>query len=116
MNAQIIDGKVIANNLLAELKNKLKKLKAETNIIPGLAILQVGNDSASDVYVRNKIRVSQEIGINSFKYQFSDDILTRNLITKIEYFLSDDTLDQVETYTYDSSDRLISFVRVFPTD
>ena len=41
---------------------------------------------------------------------------TGNLITKIEYFLSDDTLDQVETYTYDSSDRLISFVRVFPTD
>lgn len=41
---------------------------------------------------------------------------TGNLITKIEYFLSDDTLDQVDTYTYDSSDRLISFVRVFPTD
>lgn len=41
---------------------------------------------------------------------------TGNLITKLEFFLSDDTLEQVETYSYDSSDRLISFVRVQPTD
>jgi len=41
---------------------------------------------------------------------------TGSLITKIEYFLSDNTLDQIDTFTYDSSDRLIQMVRVFPTD
>jgi len=39
-----------------------------------------------------------------------------NLITKIEYFLSDNTLDQIDTFSYDSSERLIQMVRVFPTD
>lgn len=62
-------------------------------------------------YSGNKlVKVSDEDG----EYQLFT--YTGNLITKIEYFLSDNTLDQVDTYTYDSSERLIQMVRVFPTD
>jgi hypothetical protein len=62
------------------------------------------------VYSGNKIvSASGSDGYEMFTY-------TGNLITKIEFFLSDNTLDQVETYSYDSSDRLISLVRVYPTE
>jgi hypothetical protein len=71
------------------------------------------NSTSTTEYVYSGTKL---VSVNDSDGDYQIFTYTGNLITKIEYFLSDDTLDQVETYSYDSSDRLISFVRVFPTD
>lgn len=62
---KIIDGKVLAGNLRAKLKEKIEK----SEIIPGLAVVIVGEDPASRIYVRNKIKACAEIGIRSYSYE-----------------------------------------------
>jgi methylenetetrahydrofolate dehydrogenase (NADP+)/methenyltetrahydrofolate cyclohydrolase len=61
---KIIDGKKIAEEIKEELKGEVLAL-AKKGIVPGLAVILVGEDSASQVYVRNKERVAKEVGINS---------------------------------------------------
>ena len=61
---KIIDGKKIAEGIKGELKEEILALR-EKGITPGLAVVLVGEDSASEVYVRNKERVAKELGINS---------------------------------------------------
>ncbi len=63
MSAQIIDGKTIAKELRAELKTEVEGLKEEHGITPGLAVVLVGEDAASQVYVRNKHRACKRAGI-----------------------------------------------------
>ena len=62
---KIIDGKSVAAKIRAELKEKIEK----SAVVPGLAVVIVGDDPASQVYVRNKIRVCAEIGVRSFSYE-----------------------------------------------
>ena len=64
MPAQIIDGKAVAKNLRAKIKNKVSKIK-EKGIVPGLAVVLVGEDPASQIYVNNKAKACQECGIKS---------------------------------------------------
>jgi methylenetetrahydrofolate dehydrogenase (NADP+)/methenyltetrahydrofolate cyclohydrolase len=61
---KIIDGKKIAEEIREELKSEVLAL-GEKGIVPGLAVILVGEDSASQIYVKNKERVAKEIGINS---------------------------------------------------
>ena len=58
----LIDGKLIASEIKEKLKKEIEILK-EKNITPGLAIILVGNDAASEIYVRNKIKTCEELGI-----------------------------------------------------
>ncbi len=62
---KIVDGKAIAQVLRAQLKAKIEN----SGIIPGLAVVIVGNDPASQIYVRNKIRACEEIGVRSYSYE-----------------------------------------------
>ena len=62
--AQIIDGKKISQDIKDELKEKVTALK-EAGMEPALAVIQVGNDPASSVYVRNKKKACEYIGIRS---------------------------------------------------
>lgn len=62
---KIVDGKAIAQALRAQLKAKIEN----SGIIPGLAVVIVGNDPASQIYVRNKIRACEEIGVRSYSYE-----------------------------------------------
>ena len=61
---KIIDGKALAASMRAELKNKI----AQSKIVPGLAVVIVGEDPASQIYVRNKIKACEELGIRSYSY------------------------------------------------
>jgi methylenetetrahydrofolate dehydrogenase (NADP+)/methenyltetrahydrofolate cyclohydrolase len=70
--AKIIDGVGVAAEIRRELKARVTKLR-EFGTAPGLAIILVGNDPASAVYVRNKIRACEEVGIASFKFTFDKD-------------------------------------------
>ena len=89
MTARIIDGKLIAQKLREELAEKVKHLKHRYMVTPGLAVLLVGNNPASEVYVNNKIKACQEVGINSFEYRLPHDALQKHIIAKIEHLNND---------------------------
>ncbi|MBQ8658579.1 MAG: bifunctional methylenetetrahydrofolate dehydrogenase/methenyltetrahydrofolate cyclohydrolase FolD [Clostridia bacterium] len=72
---KIIDGKAIAASIRAELKEKIEKLALK----PGLAVVIVGNDPASQIYVRNKIKACAEVGINSYSYELPADCSQKQL-------------------------------------
>jgi methylenetetrahydrofolate dehydrogenase (NADP+)/methenyltetrahydrofolate cyclohydrolase len=68
VSARIIDGKAFAADLRARIAAETARLKAEHNLVPGLATVLVGEDPASEVYVRNKGKTAEAIGFNSFHY------------------------------------------------
>ncbi len=72
---KIVDGKTLSATLRAEWKAKL----AKSNITPGLAVVIVGNDSASQIYVRNKVRACEEIGIRSYTYALAESSTQQEL-------------------------------------
>ena len=84
MTAKIIDGKRIAASIRLEYKARVAELRARTGVIPGLAVILVGDNPASAVYVGSKIKACAEAGIRSFRKQFPADISTDTLITAIE--------------------------------
>ncbi|VXC73357.1 bifunctional protein (Includes: 5,10-methylene-tetrahydrofolate dehydrogenase; 5,10-methylene-tetrahydrofolate cyclohydrolase) [Pseudomonas sp. 8Z] len=72
MSAQLIDGKAAAARVLAEVSSSVTALKAQ-GIEPALAVVLVGDDPASQVYVRNKVLRAGEVGIRSLEYRLSAD-------------------------------------------
>ena len=81
-SARIIDGKKIASELRAELGEEIKAL-AKRKIVPGLAVVLVGEDPASQVYVRMKDRACKELGIASFQHRMPKDMTERRLLNLI---------------------------------
>lgn len=80
--AKIIDGKVISTQIKEELKEKVAKLKAEGTEIT-LAVIQVGSDPASSVYVNNKKKACEFIGIHSLAYEIPEDTTEEKLLSMI---------------------------------
>jgi methylenetetrahydrofolate dehydrogenase (NADP+)/methenyltetrahydrofolate cyclohydrolase len=72
MAAKIIDGVAIAADIRSDLKQRVDAL-ARGGVCPGLAVVMVGANPASAVYVRNKIRACEEVGIRSFRHDFPTD-------------------------------------------
>jgi methylenetetrahydrofolate dehydrogenase (NADP+) / methenyltetrahydrofolate cyclohydrolase len=83
MTAKIIDGVAIAKSIRAQCRLDVEKLHQETGVSPGLAVVLVGNDPASAIYVRNKIRACQEVGITSFKLEFPQDVDPQTVLESI---------------------------------
>ena len=67
--SNIIDGKAFAADLRAQIAERVTLLKQEHQITPGLAVVLVGEDPASQVYVRNKAKQTREVGMNSFEHR-----------------------------------------------
>ncbi|KKB96707.1 Bifunctional protein FolD protein [Candidatus Arcanobacter lacustris] len=84
MNAFVINGTETARIMREQLAIKVGLLKEKYNLTPSLAVILVGNDPASEVYVRNKVKFSQETGIDSELHHFPADISQDDLIAKIE--------------------------------
>ena len=82
MSAKIIDGKQVGARCREELKQQVTALRAR-GIIPGLAVILVGEDPASQVYVRNKHRACEELGIHSEQYTLSADTDRQTLLDLI---------------------------------
>lgn len=80
--AKIIDGKKVAEEIRKEIAEDVKKLKRR-KIQPGLAVVLVGNDPASEVYVRMKKRACAELGIASFDYDLPKNATEKRLLTLI---------------------------------
>jgi len=70
----IIDGKKVAADLRAELKKKVAELKSNYNAVPGLTVILVGEDPASKIYVKNKEKFANEVGINSEVIRYQDNV------------------------------------------
>jgi methylenetetrahydrofolate dehydrogenase (NADP+)/methenyltetrahydrofolate cyclohydrolase len=81
--AQLLKGKEVSARIKSELKTEVEKLK-EKGICPGLAVIIVGDDPASQVYVRNKERACEECGIYSEKYELSAKTSKEELLSLIE--------------------------------
>ena len=83
MAAKVIDGKEFAARVRAQVAEQVSKLKDEHNIIPGLAVVLVGEDAASQVYVRNKHASTLEVGMNSYEHRLSADTTESDLLKLI---------------------------------
>lgn len=84
IQTRIIDGKAIAKRQRGMLKTLVEQLYKKHGLIPGLGVVLVGDDPASDVYVRNKVAASREVGINSFERRLPADITEADLIREVE--------------------------------
>lgn len=92
--AQIIDGKRISKEIKDELKDKVAALKAEGKEIT-LAVIQVGNDPASSVYVGNKKKACEYIGINSLAYELEESTTQEELLAIIDKLNKDDSVNGI---------------------
>ena len=82
----IIDGKAFAERIREKVKSHVKILKQNHNIVPGLAVVLVGEDPASKVYVKNKGIQTKNVGMNSFEYKLDekvDETKLLNLVKKL---------------------------------
>lgn len=89
MMAQIIDGKFISTQIKDELKQEVSVLN-QNGIFPGLAVILVGNNSASQVYVRNKKTACEYVGIKSFSYELPEETSEEALLGLIDTLNQDD--------------------------
>jgi len=83
MNAEIIDGKAFAAKIRAEVAQECAAFRAQTGVQPGLAVVLVGNDPASEVYVRNKGIQAKEAGFASLEYKLPADTTQEALLAKV---------------------------------
>ena len=90
--AKIIDGKAISAAIRAEISEEVKKMKAEKGLVPGLAVIIVGEDPASQVYVRNKAKDCEETGINSIVHALPENTTEEELLALVHKLNNDDTV------------------------
>lgn len=91
----IIDGKLVSSEIRKSLKSQVDSIKAEYNKVPGLAVIIVGNNPASEVYVRNKERACAEIGIRSLRYSFPEDVSEKEILDIISELNSDSAVNGI---------------------
>ncbi len=84
MTAKIIDGVAVAAKIRAESQERVQRIVAQSGTPPGLAVIVVGSDPASKVYVRNKIRACADVGIRSSLFSFPPEVSPQVVIDKIE--------------------------------
>ena len=81
--AKILDGKVFAKDLRDELKGIVSTLREEYGNVPGLAVVLVGDNPASEVYVRNKGIQTKECGMRSYEYKLASTVQQDDLLKVI---------------------------------
>ena len=95
MSANIIDGKQVAEKLRERIANAVKKIEQEHKKIPGLAVVLVGNDPASEVYVRNKGIQTKEVGMTSYEYKLPEDTPESELLKKVDELNKDPNINGI---------------------
>lgn len=81
--ATIIDGKATAERLVRRIEKGVDEVRDRDGLVPGLAIVRVGDDPASEIYVRNKVRQSKAVGMKSFDRHLPGDVSEDQLLTLI---------------------------------
>ncbi len=93
--ATIIDGKAFARSLRADIGHRVARLKEETGITPGLAVVLVGEDPASQVYVRNKNKATIEAGMNGWEHRMPASAAEDEVLARVAALNADDAVDGV---------------------
>lgn len=84
MSGKIIDGAAIARLVRSECAERVRRLKAERGVTPALAVIIVGEDPASHVYVRNKVSAAQESGLISHRFNFDREVQPQKILSLID--------------------------------
>jgi len=95
MSAQIIDGKAIAEEMLTALKERISQRLSTGKRPPALAVILIGGDPASSIYVRNKRLACDKVGIRSIAYELAPTISQAELLALIHQLNDDDEIDGI---------------------
>lgn len=112
--ANIIDGKLVASVCRQKIKEEISAYKAKTGKEIGLAVVLVGDDPASAIYVRNKIKACEEVGVKSYAYKFDADMSEEDLVALVEKLNNDDNvhgiLVQLPLPKHINEERIVALV------
>ena len=95
INSNIIDGKYFADQILSELTLQIAAIKRERNLVPTLAIILIGEDSASIIYVRNKLKTAFSIGIKALTISLPNNISNNALLLEIDKLNQDKEINGI---------------------
>jgi methylenetetrahydrofolate dehydrogenase (NADP+) / methenyltetrahydrofolate cyclohydrolase len=95
MSAKIIDGKAYAEKLRARIAAAVSELQAKHKLKPGLAVVLVGEDPASKVYVANKAKQTVEVGMNSWEHRLPATTSEKDLLALVDTLNKDDAVDGI---------------------
>jgi methylenetetrahydrofolate dehydrogenase (NADP+)/methenyltetrahydrofolate cyclohydrolase len=91
MTAQLIDGKALSEQLRKEVATRAAALKAK-GITPGLAVVLVGDNQASQVYVRNKVKACEDVGFHSVLEKYDASMTEAELLARVEALNNDPSI------------------------
>ena len=91
----IIDGKKTAEILRSEIKKEINFIKEQTNKVPNLSVILIGNYAPSEIYVKNKIKKSKEVGINSNIIRYPENISEEEILKKIKELNEDNDVSGI---------------------
>ncbi|HIQ46525.1 MAG TPA: bifunctional methylenetetrahydrofolate dehydrogenase/methenyltetrahydrofolate cyclohydrolase FolD [Sulfurovum sp.] len=92
---QLIDGKSLANKVQASVTSQVEQLKQEKNIVPGLAVILIGDDPASHAYVKMKAKACEKVGFYSITHNMPDTISQDEIIATIEMMNNNPRIDGI---------------------
>lgn len=95
MSAKILDGKAIADELRAKVAQEAAKIAAKLGRKPGLAAVLVGEDPASQTYVKSKAKATDEAGMASFEHRLPENTSEKDLLALVAKLNADDTVDGI---------------------
>jgi methylenetetrahydrofolate dehydrogenase (NADP+)/methenyltetrahydrofolate cyclohydrolase len=95
VSARIIDGKALAERLSGRIVSAISAFQSETGRVPGLAVVLVGNDPASEVYVRSKDRKALELGMESFQHILPANTTQEQLLELVAELNANDAVDGI---------------------
>jgi len=111
---QLIDGKSLANKIQTDIATKVSKLKDEKNITPGLAVLLIGDDPASQAYVKMKAKACKEVGFYSIVHEMPTTITQDEIISTIEMMNANPRIDgilvQLPLPSHIDTDKIIEII------
>ncbi len=91
----LIDGKKIASELREDLKKEVSQLKKKFNKVPGLTVILIGDLTPSHIYVRNKEKSANEVGLKSEVVKYPDNVEEKTVLNKIQELNKDDTVSGI---------------------
>ena len=95
MSFELIDGKLVSNNIRQEIKEKVSSLLSKHSQVPGLAAVLVGDNPASEIYVRNKRKACADVGIYSEEYKLPEDTTQDELLKIIDGLNNNDKINGI---------------------
>ena len=93
--SNIIDGKSVSQSVKDRIKEEVTALKAEHGVVPGLAVIIVGDNPASRIYVNNKKKACEYVGFDSYEYALPEETTETELLELIKKLNNDEKIDGI---------------------